>query len=114
MRSPLPIEASIIMSTDIKTQKKEIIAREIDRLKKNNRNIKQMIPFAIIFTLVTSFVRPFFADNDFFFVPEGTEYIEESLLIFLFFMFIGAINFFITILRNNKRIERFKDKARCL
>lgn len=73
-----------------------------------------MIPFTILFVLVTSFVRPFFADKTFFFVPEGTEYVEESLLIFLFFMCFGAISFLIIIHRNKKQIDRFKDQARNL
>ncbi len=99
------------MSDNINIQKKEIIAREIDRLKKNNRQIKKMAPYSTILILVMSFARSFFYDNDFFFMPENIDYIGESLITFLFFISFTAIIILIIIYRNKKRIDHFKDEA---
>ena len=97
------------MSDNINTQKKEIISREIKRLKKNNRAIKKQAPYALIFMSILSFTMPFFPNIIKGFAPENAEYIEASLINYAVLIVFYSICIFIVIRKNKKQIDTYND-----
>lgn len=96
------------MNKSIKEQKKEIITRDIERLKKQNRSLKKMAPYGITFFIIISFVLPFFPNKKGNITFENLGYIESSLIncVILFAFYI--VFFLLTLLINYKKIDRLK------
>ncbi|GGG06809.1 hypothetical protein GCM10011344_04120 [Dokdonia pacifica] len=96
------------MSKSIKEQKKEIIARDIERLQKQNRSFKKLAPYSITFLIILSFIIPILPRRKGSLIFENLDYIEASLVnlavLFVFFV----ISVFLVIRLNTKKIDRLK------